>query len=891
MSRVTTRYKESCIVPDNLSGAHTACGPTDQRCNDPDFARANPDLCGTNGLELILRPAVSNILSGETIQYTTSVKINGIETALVTGLTYSIANVDVATINASTGLATGASSGSTTVTVRWHEFSAQAQLSVTITCTKVAIAVLVNNSHSASLDFGVGFSSRLAFSKAMAVRFLNALALDNAEVGIVQTNLVSASFGMSTDRNALLNYVNGIPQTTAFTAVGDGIATAITMLNNSTAPQKVMVLLTDGEQRVPNDTIALDPITEANIFKDSGGLLISVGVRASGDGFALLSEITTPGYFLNALPDPNNTVNVGKIFDSLREFLCHPCSPTTAGPLIPFTNSGTGNDNSPNGTCFSDDANVDQAWQAFDDDSLSVSTWTTNALNTYLSYQFLAGPTTATTYTIRPYFANEPTPKNWVIDGSNNGSVWTTIDTQTNIADWEDQVTKVFSIASPGSYSYYRIKVSATVDPLSSGTPGWGFQTFQLYAGDTDCTQDLFSIPVIDPHPLPDIEPTGGDGGNTYTVTRSFTACCPPNQVGDCVTRSATYTSTISMADADVHATALARSAAFADLDCCAGFPIQIIDTGGGASGQPAVPYPSCVKVTGFTEVVGTLKVHINGLSHTGFRDTKALLMSPNGTSVLLWQHVGRTTGTGTGSNYPLSNVDLVIADSGSAFPGAAFPGTDSPHIVSGTYSPTQFDGLVGFPSPAPAVDSGAGPAGYSMALSSFAGEDPNGTWKLFVTDDTPLDSGSITSWALEIDGQVLLCDCTGTTPDPLTLTNYNTVKTTLTPCTSCALSSATEWAGTLALNFGVCIWTAAPSVAGSASFQGSDFGGALVELISLPNGDCVYVLKIRCLPAAGSSVNIWIGEKVGGLGIGPVGRYFRIPGGCSATPDFIDIQ
>lgn len=45
-------------------------------------------------------------------------------------------------------------------------------------------------------------------------------------------------------------------------------------------------------------------------------------------------------------------------------------------------------------------------------------------------------------------------------------------------------------------------------------------------------------------------------------------------------------------------------------------------------------------------------------------------------------------------------------------------------------------------------------------ALAAFDGEDPNGTWRLRITDDTALDTGTLDSWQLSIKtGAVLTCD------------------------------------------------------------------------------------------------------------------------------------
>jgi hypothetical protein len=99
----------------------------------------------------------------------------------------------------------------------------------------------------------------------------------------------------------------------------------------------------------------------------------------------------------------------------------------------------------------------------------------------------------------------------------------------------------------------------------------------------------------------------------------------------------------------------------------------------------------------------------------------------------------------GTSSN-PISNVNLIFDDAASG----AIP--DQGPLVSGTYQPIRGTDHTGscqtpasFPAPAP-----AGPYG-SPSLSVFNGSDPNGTWKLYVIDDTRGDTGSITGWSLDI--------------------------------------------------------------------------------------------------------------------------------------------
>jgi hypothetical protein len=79
----------------------------------------------------------------------------------------------------------------------------------------------------------------------------------------------------------------------------------------------------------------------------------------------------------------------------------------------------------------------------------------------------------------------------------------------------------------------------------------------------------------------------------------------------------------------------------------------------------------------------------------------------------------------------------------------------DAGPLTSGTFKPTNItavgsDGPDTFPPPAP------DPATCGTSLAVFNGTNPNGVWKLFVTDDFPVvDGGSINSWSLQITAKV----------------------------------------------------------------------------------------------------------------------------------------
>jgi len=112
-------------------------------------------------------------------------------------------------------------------------------------------------------------------------------------------------------------------------------------------------------------------------------------------------------------------------------------------------------------------------------------------------------------------------------------------------------------------------------------------------------------------------------------------------------------------------------------------------------------------------------------------------LVGPTGQKAMIFSDVG-------GGNNPINNVTVTLSDAAaSSLPTAGL-------IVSGTYKPTNVEPgengeLDSFPSPAP-----SGP--YSAPLSQFTNLPPNGTWSLYVVDDTAGDQGSIAGgWSLTI--------------------------------------------------------------------------------------------------------------------------------------------
>ena len=196
---------------------------------------------------------------------------------------------------------------------------------------------------------------------------------------------------------------------------------------------------------------------------------------------------------------------------------------------------------------------------------------------------------------------------------------------------------------------------------------------------------------------------------------------------------------------AAVAALGLASAASAATFSNNSG--ITINDSSASCNGEPspapgkADPYPSEIAVSGLGSFVTDVNVTISGLQHDFPDDVGMLLVGPQGQRTLLMTDSGGFAGFGSPA------VDLMFDDEAPNFV------PDNGPIASGSYKPTVGTATFSndcvapssFPIPAP-----AGPYG-SSSLSMFDGTDPNGTWSLYVIDDTSGSAGVISGWSLDI--------------------------------------------------------------------------------------------------------------------------------------------
>ncbi len=128
--------------------------------------------------------------------------------------------------------------------------------------------------------------------------------------------------------------------------------------------------------------------------------------------------------------------------------------PTMTGPSAP---SGSATASGIYGTGY-------EPWRAFD--GTTATSWLSNMYTSsvWIEYEFGG----SASYTVGSYevrYANgscceQRGPKNWQLQGL-NGATWVTVDTVTNQTGWYASPTRTFTVDTPGSYTRYRLLVTA----------------------------------------------------------------------------------------------------------------------------------------------------------------------------------------------------------------------------------------------------------------------------------------------------------------------------------------------------------------------------------------------------------------------------------------------
>lgn len=155
-------------------------------------------------------------------------------------------------------------------------------------------------------------------------------------------------------------------------------------------------------------------------------------------------------------------------------------------------------------------------------------------------------------------------------------------------------------------------------------------------------------------------------------------------------------------------------------LEITAGSSAIVIPGANPNSAGNASPYPYNINISGRTGLITDVNVTVSRLSHTWPADIDMLLVSPDGDSVILMADACGTD--------DIRSITLTFDQSAAnTLPGSS--------CTTGTFRPTSGTFSGGAPAP-------AGP--YGTSLNDFNGENPNGTWQVYIYDDGSDDTGFI---------------------------------------------------------------------------------------------------------------------------------------------------
>jgi hypothetical protein len=127
----------------------------------------------------------------------------------------------------------------------------------------------------------------------------------------------------------------------------------------------------------------------------------------------------------------------------------------SATPTLPLVNVATG------GTANDSANNPTNAGSAFDRNP--ATQWFYSGVGGWLQYDLgLGHAQIVPRYTVTSSNDKVPRdPKDWQFQGSSDGSTWTTLDTQSSQTFTDRYQLKAYTVASPASYRYYRLNITA----------------------------------------------------------------------------------------------------------------------------------------------------------------------------------------------------------------------------------------------------------------------------------------------------------------------------------------------------------------------------------------------------------------------------------------------
>jgi subtilisin-like proprotein convertase family protein len=148
------------------------------------------------------------------------------------------------------------------------------------------------------------------------------------------------------------------------------------------------------------------------------------------------------------------------------------------------------------------------------------------------------------------------------------------------------------------------------------------------------------------------------------------------------------------------------------------------------SSGAPAV-VTSTIVVAGAGTHLGNLALRTN-ISHTANGDLDITLRSPIGTIVTVTSDNGGT----------FDDVFKGTTWSDQEDPGSQIPYPSNPNIVTDRV----YQNIIT-----------ATNLTIEEAMAAFEGENPNGTWTLSISDDAPINGGTLNNWSIDVT--TITCD------------------------------------------------------------------------------------------------------------------------------------
>lgn len=766
-------------------------------CSDPAYAAEHPDICGSQP-KLILKPSVATVPITGTLTFTAYVSINGVESVLSSGVTFASSSVVVATIDETTGEATGVTPGVTTISAQWKGLTAYAQLQVVQNCqgSTAAMMLVLDCSKSMSQAFDGNYATKLEFAKAAASAFIQNIDTSKDAVGLVHfSDTATLDYTPTSDVTAVAGAIAATAQTANKTNLGGAIQAAVNALSNVSFARKIIVLFTDGYDHPANPyPDGKDPSSILGAFRSvEGQMVFMVAIRSAADAYAFLASLGTPGFFLSAYAaTAGDTIND---LTGLKGYICSGYCPDNPQPVDPCNPGGYGGYDF---GCLPEPP----AAQTPDPNPLPDNEYDGPPVYTSTQCATASCPTGTTgdpvtrcataTSTLsqadadrQALFQAQQQSQAALVCSFNpgvlDGLMWKMPCTDSNAPTCHCADPKrVSAIFSGGGSTLYNIRVRIRGIIEFNDYKGSGTTTNVINVWDGGTAPDngfnVYNLEVYDDK---------GVLQHTYRMNQNphGTGTWPIEPVDYQFIFQAKPNWSVVLSATAQDGSEIGNYRFSADLDGIAfnqcvveGVPIaavqqpfpgqflrmDVVHAWEDGTVEPsydftltndmsmvipdqAIGTPWKLPISGKTGTITSVTVSIANFYHEAAYDVVMVLVAPDGTAIDLMSFVGELDNTAiTKAN----NITLVFDDTAVA----SLP-TSGSNITSGTYKPTQGTPPVinGFPAIASVAPVGPVPP-YASTLSALNGKDPNGVWTLIIADNSKPDRGYVCGgWTLNI--------------------------------------------------------------------------------------------------------------------------------------------